>query len=340
VGQRTVIRNGIALHAGLWTAVPLLLMVPILSGVIFLLVRRMLKPIAELSSDLDHRGDFDLNPVRSDELPSEIVPIVSAINRLLGRLGHSMEIKRRFIADAAHELRSPLAALSIQLKNVFRLVSDREAVLRLKELAGGIERAGALIGKLLDLARVQSPMTRDIASCRVDATLRSVLEELLPSASARDIEIQVTNAEDLIVELSELDLGLILRNLLDNAIRYSGPNSLVEVRSWKTERGACIAVADEGPGIPVSERERVFDPFYRMLGNEPPGSGLGLAIVRAIVERLGGSVELDWTLKDPPRGLRVEVLLPVRVSSQARRQACSSSDNCVAATDSMHGVGN
>jgi two-component system, OmpR family, sensor kinase len=313
VGQRTVIRNDIARSAGLWTAVPLLMLVPILCGVIFLLVRRMLKPIAAFSIGLYRRTESDLSPLQAEGLPSEFGSIVPAINSVLRRLDHSMELQRRFIADAAHELRSPFTTLSIQVDNVRKLVSDAETVSRCEKLRFGIARAHSLIEKLLALARAQTLAAETPVLCHVEAVLRSVLEGLLPAAESRNVEIDVSCPESLSMMIGELELTLIVRNLLDNAIRYSKPGGSVNVAVWKSEQGGHIEVTDHGPGIPVFERERVFDPFYRILGSDEVGNGLGLSIVKTIVQRLGGSIELSWSDEIQQEGLRVLVSLPIQV---------------------------
>lgn len=323
VGQRAVAREHLALDAGLWTAVPLLVMVPVLCGLIFLLTYRMLRPIADFSGRLDRRTEQDLSPVQAVDAPSEIRPIIVAINRLLLRLGAAMEIQRRFIADAAHELRSPLAALSIQAENLGNSTGNEQRAERLASLRQGIARTRTLLDGLLTLARVRAPVQAEqgVPACDCGTVLRGVLEQLLPLADAKRVEVGVSKLEAIAVAASEIDLTLVLRNLIDNAIRYSEPGSRVDVAISARPREAIFEVIDHGPGIPESERKRVFDPFYRLHRDDETGGGLGLSIVRTIVGRLRGSIELGWTTARPPRGLKVRVVLPAEQEPGERRLA-------------------
>ncbi len=311
VGQRTIVRDRIAWNAGLWTAVPLLLLAPILCALIFLLVRHMMRPVAQLSRDLNRRTDSDLGPLAAAGQPSEIAPIVVAINDLMLRLGRSRDTQRRFVADAAHELRSPLAALSLQIENVYGLALAPEVASRLEPLRLGIARARSLTEQLLALAHVQVSPGIAPARCNVEDVLRSVVEGLLPVADGRNVEIGVTRLESHCVEASEIDLALVLRNVLDNAIRYCRPGTTVEVGTWKCGTDLLIEVKDHGPGIPVAERERVFDAFYRIPGNGEQGTGLGLSIVKAVTRKLGARIELAWSTDNPERGLRVRIAIPL-----------------------------
>jgi two-component system OmpR family sensor kinase len=311
VGQRTAARDHIAWDAGLWTAVPLLLLVPVLCSLVFLLVRRMLKPIAVLAGNLDRRTDSDLSSAHVPGLPSEMRPIMAAINSLLSRLARSMKAQRRFIADAAHELRSPLAALSVQAENVRRSTSSEETERRLVTLRQGIARVRSLLEQLLSLARAHALSDTANPSCAAETVLRTVLEELLPQAEAKKIDLDIVHLAPSSVAASELDLTVVLRNLLDNAIRYSSSGCRVEIDVSASSQAAHIEVSDHGPGVPETERERIFDPFYRILGGDEVGTGLGLSIVKTIVQRLGGAIVLGWTVERPPTGLRVRVTLPL-----------------------------
>lgn len=312
VGQRAVIRDRVALNAGLWTAVPVLLLAPLLCGINFILVRHLMKPLARLSRDLDHRTDSDLTPLSAGNQPSEVVPMVTAINDLMRRLRRALDAQRRFVANAAHELRSPLSALTIQIENVYRLPLDREVAARLEPLRLGILRARALTEQLLALAQVQVPAPPTAAVCDVENAVRAAIEDLLPVADVRDIQIVVAGLQPTSIVANQVDLVTVVRNLLSNAIQYSDVGAVVEVAVWVSEAALCIQVKDYGRGIPVEERDRVFDPFYRIAGSRGQGTGLGLSIVKTVIERLGASIDLDWSTRTPEKGLKVEIRIPLK----------------------------
>jgi two-component system OmpR family sensor kinase len=310
VAQTTRARDEVALNNALRTLLPFFVLVPILLIVVAHLVRQMLRPITDLSEDVDRRSQNDLTALPEDGVPVEVRPFVGAINGLLARVAEAIRTQRRFIADAAHELRSPLTALSLQAERLEHSDMSAPARARLHDLRGGIERNRALLGQLLSLSRAEHRADPTGGPVPVQRVFRRVLEDLLPLAKAKRIDLGVTDAGDVNVGVGELDLTTLVKNLVDNAIRYTPAGGRVDLSALATADGAALRVADTGPGIPVSERERVFDPFYRILGSEQFGSGLGLSIVKTITDRLGARVELEYT--DPARhaGLSVTVTFP------------------------------
>jgi two-component system OmpR family sensor kinase len=218
-----------------------------------------------------------------------------------------MESQRRFVADAAHELRSPMTALSLQAERLAAADLSPVAQQRLMPLRRGIERGRKLIDQLLTLARVQSTATQAPSSVSVFAVYRRVLEDLLPLAEAKNIDIGVEGEQDLQVMISDIDLTAVVKNLVDNAIRYTPEGGRIDLAVSVDGDRARLIISDTGPGIALEERQRVFDPFYRSLGGDEIGSGLGLSIVQAIVERSGAEVKLGVTDAGTGRGLRVEV---------------------------------
>jgi len=237
-------------------------------------------------------------------------PFVRAINRLLGRVAQDLERQRRFVADAAHELRSPLTALSLQAERLQQAPMSDTAQQRLAELRQGIQRGRALLEQLLSLARAQQPGETPAAAVSVQGVFRSVLQELMPLAQARQIDLGVVGAQDAQVAVSALDLRTLVKNLVDNAIRYTPVGGRVDLSVGQLAGAVVLCVEDTGPGIAPAERERVFDAFYRTVGTEPAGSGLGLSIVQAIAQRVGARVSLAWSDDAAQRGLKVQVLLP------------------------------
>lgn len=311
VGQRTTVRNESAIDSGTWTVMPLLVLWPVLCGLVGLLVRRTLRPVNALAQSIDRLTDRDLAPVPSAKVPVELLPFVQAINRLLQRLSDAADIQRRFVADAAHELRSPLTALSIQIENAGGSMRTEPMAERLAPARQGIARLRALLEQLLALTRVQSdtPASRNLVP--VQPVLRRVLQELLPEADRKNMEIEVDCPDPAVAAAQEIELVLLLRNVLDNAIRYSTSGGKVEVTVNSTGRSTTIDVRDNGPGISPQERGRVFDPFYRIGNAAEVGSGLGLSIVRTIARRLDGTVVLGWTDPLNEKGLHVRIALGI-----------------------------
>ena len=310
VAQEADFRDDIARGSALRTVLPFAVLVPILLFVVVSLVRRMFRPVVHLAETIDRRDEGDLQPVAEQNLPAELRPFVRAINRLLGRVAQTLDGQRRFVADAAHELRSPLTALSLQAERLQQAPMSEPARERLAVLRQGIERGRALLEQLLSLARAQQRAELPAAGVSVQAVFRRVLQDLLPLAEARQIDVGVAGEGDARVAASELDLLTLVKNLVDNAIRYTPAGGRVDLSVEPRPDGVLLCIRDSGPGIAPAERERVFDPFYRALGNEQSGSGLGLSIVQAIAQRLGARVSLDDADPAVPAGLRVQVLLP------------------------------
>jgi two-component system OmpR family sensor kinase len=308
VAQSTAVRDEIAGNGALRTVLPFLVLVPLLAILVNTVVRQIFRPIAALADDIDRRSESALHPFDAAGVPREVRPFVVAINRMLGRVAQSMETQRRFVADAAHELRSPLTAISLQAERLADTTMPEEAHARLATLRQGIARGRALLDQLLDLARAQASAEEGIAPIALDRVFRRVLEDLLPLAEAKQLDIGVEGGVDARVMASEADLVVLLKNLVENAIRYSPPGGRVDLSLRRSGGKVLLTVQDSGPGIPPAERDRVFAPFYRCPAQAQAGSGLGLSIVRAIAERLGLEVSLAAGTAQGV-GLRVSVLL-------------------------------
>lgn len=297
VAQPTATRDEIALNSALRTLVPLLLLLPMMAWLIVRIVRSELTPVSHLAGHLDAQPADRPRPLSDDGVPDEIIPFVLAINRLLKRVGDLMSQQRRFIADAAHELRSPLTALSLQAQNLKQagtLETMRERVLPLQ---AGIERARKLTEQLLSLARTQAG-TLETTAADVSTMARELIADYLPMAEAKGIDLGLDEAAPLTLIAEPETLRLVLRNALENALKYVSEGGEVTLRLYSDDASDIIEVVDNGPGIPVSERERVFDPFYRNPGAAGEGSGLGLAIAREAAANLPGSL----SLLDRPEG--------------------------------------
>ena len=314
VAQETVARDELAKDSAMRTVVPLLVLVPILLLVVADIVRKLLRPVARLAAEVEGRGDGQLHALSEQGLPTEIRPFVMAINRMLGRVSEVLEGQRRFIADAAHELRSPMTALSLQAERLESSQLSSEARERLAALRRGIDRGRVLLEQLLAYARVQSVETVSSARCDARVVVRRVLEDLMPLAEEKSIDIGIEGDEDAVVAISDADLGTLLKNLIENAIRYTPAVGRVDIAVQRAGAMATVVVADSGPGIAPDERARVLQAFYRTLGSDQIGSGLGLAIVKAIVDRNSAQLRLDYADEQKQSGLRATVSIPLAAS--------------------------
>ncbi|MYN47690.1 two-component sensor histidine kinase [Pseudoduganella sp. FT93W] len=320
VAQEAGFRNEIARDGALRTVMPFLILVPVLLLIVADLVRKMFRPIAALSKEIDQRAEQELHPVEDRHLPVEVRPFAVAINRLLARVNQSMESQRRFVADAAHELRSPLTALSLQAERLAEAEMSGLARERLTVLRQGIERGRSLLDQLLTLAKAQSATDSPKSPVSVQGIYRRVLEDLMPLAEAKRIDIGVEGMQDAKVWASELDMISLVKNLVDNAIRYTPEGGRVDLLVGVLDGKAELRIQDNGPGIPLAERDRVFDPFYRTLGSEQIGSGLGLSIVQTIAKRIGAEIRLDFSDQEKQTGLDVTILFPATTPVHAAQK--------------------
>jgi two-component system OmpR family sensor kinase len=246
-------------------------------------------------------------------LPGEVQPLVGALNDLLGRLGAALERERGFLADAAHELRTPLTALHLQMGTLARATNESERSDATEKLSAGVQRAIRLVEQLLSLARQEPRADMARKRLRFDDLAREVVAEMVPLADARKIDLGISASQPAHVLGDPDALRTLVRNLVDNAVRYTPVGGTVDVAvqdsdAAGTGQGAVLRVVDTGPGIPPEERKRVFDRFYRPPGTTPPGSGLGMAIVKAIADAHRATVVLD---SDPnTNGLAVTVSFP------------------------------
>lgn len=291
VAQLTAMRDEIAINSALQTLIPLLLLLPLLVWLIVRVVRDELAPIAQMAKGLDEQPADRPQTIAGDDLPDEITPFVHAINRLLARVNLLIGQQRRFVADAAHELRSPLTALSLQAQNLMHAGSLDAVRERVVPLQDGIERARHLTEQLLSLARTQASIAEE-SMIDVSEMARELIAERLPLAEAKGIDLGLEETAPFFMRGSREALRLIVSNALENALKYTPKGGEVTLRLLSDGNGDVIEVVDNGPGIPISERERVLDAFYRVPGADGEGSGLGLAIAREAAIRLGGIVSL------------------------------------------------
>ncbi|WP_323141479.1 ATP-binding protein [Massilia phyllosphaerae] len=316
VAQQTAMRDAIARADAGRTVLPLLVLAPLLALLVTILVRLMFRPLRTLTAQLGARQEHETGALDRSALPSEVWPFVAEINRLLARTARTMARQRRFIADAAHELRSPMTAMSLQAERLAASEMSPEARTRLDALSAGIGRTRILLDQLLTLARTQEAAageSGDGGAVPLKRAILECLEDLVPLAEAKGIDLGVVGDADPLVAGPLVDLKTLVKNLIDNAIRYTPPGGRVDIRvdvdNGPDGAWADLHVEDSGPGIPAAERARVFDAFYRVLGNGQIGSGLGLAITGTIAARLGARIALGDA---PQGGLDVHVRFPLQ----------------------------
>ncbi|TDF64318.1 HAMP domain-containing sensor histidine kinase [Cupriavidus sp. L7L] len=314
IAQPMSARRTLAARMALRTVAPLLLLLPLLGWLVWMAVGRGLRPLREIAAEVRARDATTLAPLALRQMPDEIAPLSAALNQLLARLSHAIDTQRAFVADAAHALRTPLAALQLQAQLVERADSGAARDEALAKLRQGLERLTHLVTQLLTLARQEpgaaTPPHEPVA---LRALATGVVAELAQAALDRDIDLGVdgdadADAAPAIVHGDADALRILLTNLLDNALAYIPAGSRVDVQVARGSDGRSVelVVSDNGPGIPAGERERVFDRFYRVPEAPTGGSGLGLAIVAEIAQSHGARVALE----DARPGLRVRVVFP------------------------------
>jgi two-component system sensor histidine kinase QseC len=305
IAERDEARRQIAAGIATNLLFPLLIALPVLALFVWLSIGRAVKPLNRLGQEVAQRKADNLRPLAQEGAPREVVPLVRSLNALFERVGRLVENERRFTADAAHELRTPLAAVKAQAQVAQGAADDPARQHALERVIEGCDRTTRLVDQLLTLARLEPDAARPSRSCELVSLAREVIAELAPFALARNVELELHGSQPVSMEGHPDLLFVLLRNLVDNAIRYSPRGSSVQVHIAHTDDTASVAVSDEGPGIAPNERERIGRRFYRVLGTGESGSGLGLSIVRRIAEI--HLAELRFEQGETGKGLRVIV---------------------------------
>ena len=291
--QETEYRDDLAATAAYQSVLPLLIALPLMILLTVWITYRAMRPVKTLSAALGKRRPDDLSPLDGEGVPSEIQGFVTAINQLLQRTGENIRRQQRFIADAAHELRSPLTALSLQAERLTKLPQSDEAREQTGLILQSIQRNRHLLEQLLTHARAQGSETqRNLTDISLQAQFRRVLQELMPLALDKQQDIGVAVENDLRIRADDTEIYTLIKTFTDNAIRYTPAGGRIDIGFSETPTTLTIWVEDDGPGIPAAERSRVTDAFYRILGTEQQGTGLGLSIADAIAKRYGGKLIL------------------------------------------------
>lgn len=295
---------------------PMLAQIPLIGLFIWLAVGRSLAPLSEISRAISKRSATSLEPVRGKKTPIEIQPMVQELNALLVRLKSSLDTQKRFTADAAHELRTPLAALQLQLGILARAANDYERTQAKARLQQGIDRAAHVVQQLLILARLE-PESTELKYAPIDLALiaHGIVERLADQAFQKPIDFGVSRAESAMVSGDREALGIAVENIVDNALRYTPEGGKVDICTYAQADEAIIEVQDNGIGIPEQERSRIFERFHRVVGTDTDGTGLGLAIAKNIVEQHGGTITVEKN--GDGRGSRFTLRFPLRGKNHA-----------------------
>jgi two-component system, OmpR family, sensor kinase len=308
IAQPIQVRERLARAAALRVVVPLLLLLPLMIAFVAWIVRRGLLPLRDVTAEVQRRDARSLTPLATANLPEEIEPLAAELNRLLARLQEAFAVQRAFIADAAHELRSPLTVLRLQLQLLDRAPDDAARQTARDSLGAAVDRAIHLVEQLLTLARSDpGEATGDFELIDLSAAAAQALADTHALAAARHIDLSLEHTGAVPAKGDREALRTLARNLVDNAVRYTPPGGSVRVRCRTTDAETLLEVIDTGPGIAAADRARVFDRFYRRASANETGTGLGLAIVKAIAARHGARVVLDDA---PSGGLHVTVSFP------------------------------
>ncbi|WP_434603790.1 ATP-binding protein [Pseudomonas sp. R1-7] len=292
VGERDDVRADLVDRIVRHTVVPNLIGSMILAAVIWLAIGWGLKPLVDMAAKLRARHPGSLEPLQLMPLPTELEPMQAALNRVLAQIQEVMGRERRFIADAAHEMRTPLAVLRVHAQNLMEAGSEQSRRESLEHLLAGVDRTTRLVNQLLTMARLE-PQVAAEAPALIDlaATVRASLVQMTPWLLSKGLEPVLDVSDDIgLVRIDPVAIDIALNNLVTNAANFSPANGTITVRLLRKGDHCELSVEDQGPGIDEAERERLFERFYSR-GNDQ-GAGLGLTIVRAIADRLGGQVRL------------------------------------------------
>jgi two-component system OmpR family sensor kinase len=308
VAQNRDARQARARSLALRAMLPVALLAPLLMAAVWWLINRSLAPVERMRRQVAARPADDLSALPESGLPEEVLPLVHELNLLFERVRLAFDAQRHFVADAAHELRSPLAALKLQAQAFRRGADDAGRDAALQRLESGIERSIRLVSQMLVLARAESDAPEASEPVELQQLVRDAVTEVLPQAQERRIDLGLAREHAAQVRGQADALLVLLRNLLENAVKYAPEGGRVDIGIEPVAGGVALVVEDDGPGIPEAEHARVFDRFYRTADATGPGSGLGLAIVRTIASRHGATVDLGRS--ERLGGLRVEVRFP------------------------------
>lgn len=284
VAERTEVRDELATGIASNLLKPLLVSLPLLALLLWIAVARGLRPLVKLTAEVAQREPDNLAPLDAASAPREVVPLIERLNKLFVRIDASMQKERRFTADAAHELRTPVAGIKAQAQVARAASSEAERTHALDNAILGCDRAAHLIEQLLTLARIDTLGDEVTEACSLREIAAEVIAAIAPIALNQNVRLELIEADEVVVRGNPVLLRILLRNLIDNAVRHTRHGTTVRISVGHEQELACLSVSDNGPGIPESELDRVTERFYRPAGTSASGSGLGLSIVKRIAD--------------------------------------------------------
>lgn len=286
IAESHEIRSELSDHITLRLLLPFLFLLPLLALTIWVGVGHAMRPLQNIADEIRHRRPFHLEQIEENaEIPKEIAPMVDALNRLFERLEQAFDNERRFTADAAHELRTPLAALKTQAQVALKQIQDPQQRQAVEPIVAGVDRMTHLLQQMLTLARLDPEAgAMELAPVALCNLVADVIADLSVEASEKHLNISLQGKASLQIDGNRDAIAILVRNVVHNAINYTPENGRIEVSVLEDSGGVSLNVEDSGPGIDAQEVERIFDRFYRPVGTKASGSGLGLAIVKRIAE--------------------------------------------------------
>lgn len=284
VAERSNVRDEMASELAISLLRPLLFSLPLLAILLWIAVTRGLLPLVNLTREVEQRKPENLVALDTSSAPREVMPLIERLNRLFELIAASMQKERRFTADAAHELRTPISAIKAQAQVARSATNDMERNHALDNAILGCDRASRLITQLLTLARVDMLDSSMLESCLIRNIAAEIIADLAPSAMKKGVQLELLPGPDIKIHGNAELLRVLLRNLLDNAMQHTPSGTAVHVQINQEPQTVCLTVRDNGPGIAEEERAKVLERFYRPLGTQASGSGLGLSIVKRIAE--------------------------------------------------------
>lgn len=306
VAELTEVRDELARGVAVNLLKPLLISLPLLAFLLWVAVARGLNPLVKLTGEVEQREPDNLAPLDVETAPSEVMPLIERLNRLFSRIAASLQKERRFTADAAHELRTPVAGIKAQAQVARASSNEAERNHALDNAILGCDRAAHLIEQLLTLARIDTLGDDATEACHLRAIAAEVIASVAPAALNQNVRLELTEGDEAVVRGNPVLLRILLRNLIDNAVRHTLPGTSVWIDVSHAQNEVSLSVNDNGPGIPEAELARVTERFYRPVGTLGSGSGLGLSIVKRIAEIHNASLRI--APQNDNKGLGVTVI--------------------------------
>lgn len=308
VSQEEEVRTEIATQSAAWVLLPFIILMPLSWVLVVLVIGRLLQPLKTVTNAVIDRDINSNAPLPASNIPSEVAPLIYAINDLISRLGKALQLQRKFLSDAAHGLRTPLAALLLQIENLQQKRAGEDLEIRVNDMRRGAQRATRMVKQLLQISRyeVQDKPIKRTALDLIEL-VKDCIAEIMPLVEQCNIDMGMTCAEQARVMSNRGDLQICIGNLLENAVRYTPEWGSVDVSIRARDSKVLLEICDTGPGIPESELSKICDRFYRATSHDGDGTGIGLAIVKTIADR--ESIKLEFMNRTDRSGLLVRLEL-------------------------------